>query len=100
MDPKVTQLLGALGFFKDWTNYLLVTTVAALGWIATKPVLLFTCLATLDHRLLLPIHHLRNFHARSHPNRWRRDHSRLRYFYDVPAKFQLFGFGVQNLNSN
>ena len=28
-----------LGFFKDWTNYLLVTTVAALGWIATKPLI-------------------------------------------------------------
>ena len=25
-----------LEFFKDWTNYLLVTTVAALGWVATK----------------------------------------------------------------
>jgi hypothetical protein len=39
MDPNVTQLLQGLGFFKDWTNYLLVTTVAALGWIASKPVL-------------------------------------------------------------
>jgi hypothetical protein len=29
-----TQLLGSLGFFKDWSNYLLVTTVAALGWVA------------------------------------------------------------------
>ena len=38
-DPHVTQLLQGLGFFKDWTNYLLVTTVAALGWVATKPVL-------------------------------------------------------------
>src|SRR6478735_2735214 len=41
MEPKVTQGLQALGFFKDWTNYLLVTTVAALGWIATKPVVGF-----------------------------------------------------------
>ena len=39
MDQHVAQLLQGLGFFKDWTNYLLVTTVAALGWIATKPVL-------------------------------------------------------------
>jgi hypothetical protein len=29
-----TQLLASLGFFKDWSNYLLVTTVAALGWVA------------------------------------------------------------------
>ena len=32
----VQQLIASLGFFKDWTNYFLVTTVAALGWIATK----------------------------------------------------------------
>jgi hypothetical protein len=25
-----------LDFFKDWSNFLLVTTVAALGWVATK----------------------------------------------------------------
>ena len=36
----VQQLIASLGFFKDWTNYLLVTTVAALGWIATKPLIL------------------------------------------------------------
>jgi hypothetical protein len=27
-----------LEFFKDWSNYLLVTTVAALGWITTDNV--------------------------------------------------------------
>jgi hypothetical protein len=26
----------SLEHFKDWSNYLLVTTVAALGWVATK----------------------------------------------------------------
>ena len=26
----------ALEFFKDWSNYLLVTTVAALGWASTE----------------------------------------------------------------
>jgi hypothetical protein len=30
VDPK------SLEFFKDWSNYLLVTTVAALGWVASK----------------------------------------------------------------
>ena len=40
MTPDMTQLIASLGFFKDWTNYLLVTTVAALGWIATKPLIL------------------------------------------------------------
>ena len=28
------DLLTALGFFKDWSNFMLVTTVAALGWTA------------------------------------------------------------------
>ena len=32
MDSDPT--MKALEFFKDWSNYLLVTTVAALGWIA------------------------------------------------------------------
>jgi hypothetical protein len=35
-----TQLLQSLGYFKDWTNYLLVTTVAALGWVAKGDALL------------------------------------------------------------
>jgi hypothetical protein len=34
-DDNITQHLKALEFFKDWSNYLLVTTVAALGWVAT-----------------------------------------------------------------
>jgi len=37
-DPKTK----ALEFFKDWTNYLLVTTVAALGWVATSQSLDFS----------------------------------------------------------
>jgi hypothetical protein len=40
MDPKTAKMLQSLGYFKDWSNYLLVATVAALGWVATKPVLL------------------------------------------------------------
>jgi hypothetical protein len=31
-----TNVIKSLEFFKDWSNYLLVTTVAALGWVATK----------------------------------------------------------------
>jgi hypothetical protein len=34
--PDVEQLTASLGFFKDWTNCLLVTTVAALGWVGAK----------------------------------------------------------------
>jgi hypothetical protein len=40
VDPQTTQLLEALGYFKDWSNFLLVTTVAALGWVATKLALI------------------------------------------------------------
>jgi hypothetical protein len=36
MNPELGQKLKALDAFKDWTNYLLVTTVAALGWAARK----------------------------------------------------------------
>ena len=31
------QKTAAIANFKDWTNYLLVTTVAALGWVSTQP---------------------------------------------------------------
>jgi hypothetical protein len=45
MDPDVRpvqvltaqQKTTAIGNFKDWTNYLLITTVAATGWIAQQP---------------------------------------------------------------
>jgi len=32
----IERRLRALEAFKDWSNYLLVTTVAALGWVSTK----------------------------------------------------------------
>src|SRR5437868_412588 len=48
----VDQKLKALDQFKDWSNYLLVTTVAALGWVSvdvvsTWPVLKAFILASL-----------------------------------------------------
>jgi hypothetical protein len=49
---QVTQLLKGLGFFKDWSNYLLVTTVAALGWVATKPVLVVSYPRLLEGTIL------------------------------------------------
>jgi hypothetical protein len=39
-DP-LEQKLKALDSFKDWTNYLLVTTVAALGWTTGKEAATF-----------------------------------------------------------
>jgi hypothetical protein len=35
MDGSADAQTKALEFFKDWSNYLLVTTVAALGWVAS-----------------------------------------------------------------
>jgi hypothetical protein len=43
----VDQQLKALEFFKDWTNYLLITTVAALGWVSTQQAAFST--ASLRH---------------------------------------------------
>lgn len=34
MEP-IDKRLKALEWFKDWSNYLLVTTVAAIGWVAS-----------------------------------------------------------------
>jgi hypothetical protein len=48
---QVQQLLKALEFFQDWSNYLLVLTVAAIGWVVasrekfSRLSLLRTCLA-------------------------------------------------------
>jgi hypothetical protein len=36
IEPGIEQKLKALDGFKDWSNYLLVTTVAALGWTTAK----------------------------------------------------------------
>ena len=42
LSPEASPILAvqktaAIASFKDWTNYLLVTTVAALGWVSTQP---------------------------------------------------------------
>lgn len=36
MNSQVDRMLKALEWFKDWSNYLLVTTVAAAGWVASN----------------------------------------------------------------
>ena len=38
---RLDQKLKALDAFKDWSNYLLVTTVAELGWTSTKKDLFY-----------------------------------------------------------
>ena len=40
--PPPDPFAVALGYFKDWSNYLLVTTAAALGWIVTSKDLAFS----------------------------------------------------------
>jgi hypothetical protein len=50
---ELQQGLKALEFLKDWSNFLLVTTVAALGWVAKRDMYLVTsglrqwCIASL-----------------------------------------------------
>jgi hypothetical protein len=39
---RIEQSLKALEAFKDWTNYLLLTTVAAVGWTAGKDAACFS----------------------------------------------------------
>jgi hypothetical protein len=60
--PPPDKLTKALEFFKDWTNYLLITTVAAIGWtavekgmIANHPKLKFWCLLALGLSALFGI---------------------------------------------
>lgn len=43
IDETVEQRLQALAHFKDWSNYMLVTTVAALGWVATATTPISGC---------------------------------------------------------
>ena len=43
LNPKAdnqTKIIEALRFFKDWSNYLLVITVGALGWVTTTDVII------------------------------------------------------------
>jgi hypothetical protein len=60
MDP-IQQKLKALEFFKDWTNYLLVTTVAAMGWVSVDKaglsphVLRICCIAAFAGSILFAI---------------------------------------------
>jgi hypothetical protein len=37
-DDPIDQKMQALEFFKDWTSCLLVTTVAAMGWVSAERV--------------------------------------------------------------
>ena len=34
---KAERKAQAIDAFKDWSNYMLITTVAALGWVSTDP---------------------------------------------------------------
>ena len=57
---RIDRCQKALAHFKDWSNYLLVTTVAALGWVATQdlggpPVVKIVCLGVLGFSVVLAI---------------------------------------------
>jgi hypothetical protein len=51
--PGIDQKQKALDAFKDWSNYLLVTTVAALGWTTAKDGACFSSVGIRDVCILL-----------------------------------------------
>src|SRR5690348_13475690 len=81
----------ALEFFKDWSNYLLVTTVAALGWVASKDTLFWSpraraiCLFLLAGSAIFGIFTLALIPIIAE------DRDRRTSFYAHPAQFNLFG---------
>jgi predicted kinase len=80
-----------LEYFKDWSNYLLVTTVAALGWVATNnvtfanPWLRVLCIAYLALSVVFGIFTLALIPLVAEQR------SAEKSFYDVEATFTLFG---------
>jgi hypothetical protein len=82
----------ALEHFKDWSNYLLVTTVAALGWVATKesPHFLYSwmkigCIWSLALSAIFGIFTLALIPLVAEQQ------GAVPSFYDVDAQFQIFG---------
>jgi hypothetical protein len=80
-----------LEYFKDWSNYLLITTVAALGWVATKdlpfisPWARLLCIAFLALSVVYGIFTLALIPLVAEQRR------ATPSFYDVEATFKLFG---------
>lgn len=80
----------ALGHFKDWSNYLLVTTVAALGWVAHKealdssPVFKNICIVSFALSIISGIFTLALIPLIAEQR------GATKSFYEVEAKFNLF----------
>ena len=85
MNPK------AIEYFKDWSNYLLVTTVAALGWVATKnlpffsPWMRLSCMVALGLSVVFGIFTLALIPIIAEQQATNQS------FYTVRAPFKLFG---------
>jgi len=60
-NPPMDRKVKALDYFKDWSNYLLVTTVAALGWVSKEvgifhmPWLRYICIASFALSIIFAI---------------------------------------------
>lgn len=79
-----------LEYFKDWSNYLLVTTVAALGWVATNQLQFFSpwirllCIGCFAISVICAIFTLALIPLVAEQR------GQTPSFYDVEAKFNLF----------
>jgi hypothetical protein len=110
VDPGKSEK--ALEHFKDWSNYLLVTTVAALGWVASgkagisDPCLRSLCLVSFGGSAvfgMLTLALIPLIAEQYHPGKQATDRKGvLRFenkqpvlmnsFYDVFAKFNVFNW--------
>jgi hypothetical protein len=100
MEPQTEKFLKALEFFKDWSNYLLVTTVAALGWVAASvpppisPALTGLTLVFLAASVMFAIFTLALIPIVAEMiAKGERISREIESFYDVKAKFTLWPYG-------
>jgi len=82
------QHLKSLDSFKDWSNYLLVTTVAALGWVASDSRVVETPSIEVWSSALSTVFGI--FTMSLIPIVAGRITDATTSFYDVPAPFRLF----------
>ncbi len=90
---SIEQKLKAAGALKDWSNYMLVTTVAALGWVARDAVAGTAASSVLLHwevRLLAASVAFGIFTLALIPIIMERIEQETPSIYEVKAPFKLF----------
>jgi hypothetical protein len=90
--PCMERKTKALDYFKDWSNYLLITTVAALGWVTKQETIFYslwlkyTCIALLAFSVIFAILTLALI---PHVSEYIKEDSKS--IYDVKVQYYLFG---------